>query len=267
MRYKRFLMTMLTLCVAGISYAGLTFLENGIGVSTPYEAQQSSTTRIGIPGDRDVVIEGDLQVVEKVDMREIVTMTDNWVNLPAKDTDSVKAVTLSTPTLASNAKKYTRGDFTLSWNSAAVPRDIACRFACEVDSVVFYGTTALEGVNSRGELVSEVVVTTMGAANLSNYAYYGLYGATLTITYGSQIQYVEYDIGTGDKIGLKGDIDEASDIRVCVNGLMEDDAVTVDLTYDTWTHSDVPDAADDYAVTYHINTNVRQSKGTYNYPY
>lgn len=272
MRYIRFLtIAGLILSAVGFCNAELTNLPNGISTADPYEIMQGTTTVLGTMGAGDLFVQDDLQVVGKVDMRETETKVDIWTDLAAKSTAYYfYHIAVDTAT-AVGGIYYIRGS-EFKNQCADSPRNMQIF----VDSDTAAGaapilSAAIQGRDGRGNIVTETIAAiSTTTASVGVRGYWTIYGASITIV-APACRILALAIGTGDVISLQGDIDETNDVNVMVKGAVyykaEDGLVTVNAANDTWTHSDVPDGADDYVVIYKVNTEARNAKGTNNHPY
>jgi hypothetical protein len=187
---------------------------------------------------------------------EIMAKCDSWDNILAKSTFSISGIAgivITTATCVSDKYYIRPADIT---QVAGVPRNLMFNFATAGSTA----TAITEGLDARGNRISQshtICGRTLAVAG--DYAFSLIYGSTLTITKGIDASITLF-IGDSDKIGLMGDIDATTDVysvktrTSTATWADETSSVTVDATYDTWTHSDVPDAADDYLVFYRANS-------------
>lgn len=209
------------------------------------------TIRANLKVSSEVYISGSNGL--KVD-NGILAKCDSWDNLPAKSSVCIVSVTISTNTLDGKTSAYAQGYVT---QPANVPRNIGVMFDNGTDGDLACNIT-ITGKDARGNTISEVIVATTNAMTYGNYAFSRVtgftIGAALTGSVGSA-ETLRFNIGDSDKIGLLGDIRTSDDfykavVQTATTCVDETSSVTISATYDTWTHSDVPDAADDYWIFY-----------------
>jgi hypothetical protein len=185
----------------------------------------------------------------------IVNTPQLWIGVPAKDTDTIKAATISTATLVAGATVWTTAAGDLS--AMIVPRNITTQasFIVGTATSTFTGTLAVVGIGAKGQAVTETIaVTTNSATGVE--AYSTITSATLTTTaiVSGDAANAYISIGTGDKLGLANNISAVTDVYKIIEGIdstQENVAATstnINTTYDTFTPTDVPDGTDGYMV-------------------
>lgn len=184
---------------------------------------------------------------------------DSWDAIPAKSSWTVTAM-ISTGTLQSGTSTFAARYFTLS----PVPRDLGVSFDLIYATNVVYANVTLSGIDSTGQFREEVVVSTNGSITYSNFAWNTCTVAVGPISFPASSTDIQegktthgtnlpFNVGYGDKIGLSKEICQSTDVYKCsvrTNTTWADETTdfTISADYNTWTLSDVPDAADDYLI-------------------
>ena len=180
-----------------------------------------------------------------------------WIDPPAASSSAVSGVLgieISTATLVGGTSVLVLADLT----QPGISINLTVGFD-EETSTVTYCTVRFDGVNGLGVATYENIIATAGATTVGNVAF-----ATIsTVTVGALPTEVgtvtdstfKLMIGIGEKLGLKGDIQSSDDlVKGTVDGVDETDDFTLDSDYDTVTHSDPPDASDDWLLDYFYNS-------------
>lgn len=258
---KRLIFVLATVFLASVVYAGPTHFEHGISIATP-EQELASTSTVVSDGDLfvydDAEIEGNLRVDGNFTLtgtfaatEPFISKMDTWDNLPAKSSVAVIAseVYIATATLAGDIKTINLASFT---QPAFAPRSIRLQFDGGTSSSA---TVVLRGKNARGKDITESgIISSEIFESLNAWAYIST--MTITVTVGGDAT-LDLAIGNGDRIGFLGDLGAGGDyykgvVQTSTTKADETTSFSVDTTYDVWTHSDVPDGADDYYVFYQV---------------
>lgn len=249
---KKMLIILATLLLAaGMSWSTPT-IYTSLGVGT--EAQVLGATYA--TGDGDAYVNGDLEVDGQFYATEIMAKMDTWDNLEIKSTTTLAGaagITISTGPLNTITTDFAETQFT----QTLFPRNVAV--SVDKATVNLNITCVITGLDARGNSVTETLTITS-----STVVYYGrrafskITAMSLDSTSTNASTDLKINVGTGDWIGLLGDIDATTDVYKAVvqtstTKADETTSVTVDATYDTWTHSDVPDGEDDYYIYYRAN--------------
>jgi len=181
---------------------------------------------------------------------KLIATQNTWVDLPAKSTFSVYNVDTTTGTWISDLLTLNRSDFT----QPGVPRSLRVTFSSG-PAMYCYATVALEGYNARNELVWETVTSTSGAFTETSNAYGLLVGATVTMV-DNNISSLEFDIGTADKIGATGKINDF--FNASEDYVQQSTATyTIDRTYSTIAPNTTPNGAVDFRWIYIIDSEAK----------
>ncbi len=204
----------------------------------------------------DDVTADHLTINTDIDIPDLTLERDSWDNLVAKSSYVVAVVNIATATVK-NSSGYVMvsGDFNQIGDA---PRNIYFDFSsCAASSA----TVTYCGLDNLGEPFSSTqIIGNITDANTNDIAVSVVYGATITFNTGyAQDADVIICVGTGDKIGFLHDIDSSSSVRsakvqTSTTWAGEVGSLTINATYNTWLHSDVPDAADDYRIMYTANS-------------
>jgi len=206
----------------------------------------------------DTVATGTLDVTGAVSIPEVVAKCDTWDNLLAKSTcyfTGGSNLVITTATCVANKYYYNTGTITQP-NQA--PRNITIQFdGATGDGSGSYASFTIEGLDGRGNKITESGLANAGQF-VSSYTFLTVYGTTFTITAGIDAT-LALSYGNGDYVGLLGDISATTKLYKAVvqtNTTKADEtsSVTVSAAYDKWTHSDVPDGADDFYIFYRADS-------------
>lgn len=185
-----------------------------------------------------------------------------WLDLPASDDDAIldaQTNVLTLTSLASAPTTYIRGQDLTQPN---VPRNIVI-FASvtaggvSVTSTVLTATAFISGLDSLGRstFTYQQVVTTAGAtAGLGTIAFAQVSSITITVASTGTVtvlnNLVNFQIGTGDKIGLVNDLDSVGDIYHVSEAGVVTTTYTANAQYNTIDFATDGNGARDYAVRY-----------------
>jgi len=222
---------------------------------------------------KDIYIDG-VAYIDEPAIDNVITKIDGeylYQNLAAKTTYSFLAagVAVTTSTLVAMTTGFDWSGFTQVGN---VARNLCCYLDIDpandetavTSTHTMTLTWTLTGKGMYGQSLSESLQTVgFGKVALSSQAYASITNIFVTLVsapsdFGNDadLDSVKLLVGNGDLIGLSGDIDAAADLfKGTVNGVDETSDFTANATYDTWTHSDVPDGSDDFVVWFYSNSN------------
>lgn len=184
---------------------------------------------------------------------KLIARTDEHIDLIAKTTTTWLGdggISVTTHTLLNVTSTFAE---TVHTQFGAAPRNLIATF--DGGAMQSTGTCLVTGLDARGNEITETLVV-WDFVNADNYgvkAFSKITSSvwTLTVsTIGSDTS-LFCQLGTGDVIGLRGDIGLTTHFyKGTVDVVDETGSFTVNAIYDTWTHSDVPDASDDYILYY-----------------
>ncbi len=209
------------------------------------------------------VSSGTFVVTGDITVSSLTVKTELYTSLAAKSTFYVTGadgINISTNTIDSTTTPLpdtTSYAFGAEFTQNPIARNYSFRW---ITLNALRTNITITGYDASGSVQTEVVEVTTGATAVSNYAW--ARGTTFLI--GSVLgpctetaATVQLNIGNGDKIGLLGDI-PGGGTSICFRGFVDGSdelsSFTFNSTYDTWTHSDVPDSSDNYDISYRVGS-------------
>ena len=179
---------------------------------------------------------------------------ETWSAPAAANTDTIKAVGISSATLISVSTTWATGDFDAR---QITPRNFKVQVGSSTDGGAYngaaVGTIVFTGTDSKGQAAVETVAISSNST-AGNVAFASLSSIVCTMTTLGDAGCATpcINIGIADKLGLANDISATSSIyKVLAAGAVEQSGTyTANATYDTIKFSDVPDASNDYEIWY-----------------
>jgi len=230
------------------SLVPMTSGTGALGNSTyKWDAVLDAVTATGVTAETVTATSG-------VTLAEIEAKCDTWDNLPAKSSCSITGgsnIVITTATCVAN-KYY------LVFTDLTQPAFCARSLRVQLDGATASSATiVIEGLDARGNRITETG-TIHSEIFETRYCFSVVYGSTISITVGGDAT-LALSFGNGDYIGLLGDISATSKlykavVQTSTTKVDETSSVTADATYDKWTHSDVPDGADDFYIFYRTDS-------------
>lgn len=214
-------------------------------------------------------LQADAATITDPIISNLVMKYDTWVDLAVKSSISVCNIAITTATLDGATSAQLVSAHT-QMGGGVVPRNIAV-------SVDFYQehvstswirlSCVLAGYDARGNAISETVLSSQAVhyslnafsyVETSTWEFLATAGDWGVAGLGANYVTVNLNLGTGDKIALLGNINgttRGTDIMwATVDAADEFGSFTFNATYDTWTHSDVPDGSDDFGLGYLVDS-------------
>jgi len=184
---------------------------------------------------------------------KLIARTDEYIDLVAKGSTTITGIAgiaVSTHTLLNVTSTWAQ---TVHTQIGTAPRNLIATFDAAADAST--GTCVVTGLDARGNEISETLVVweRVSTANYGVKAFSIITQTvwTLTLAPSETSATLTCQLGTGDLMGLMGDVMLTTHFyKGTVDATDETSSFTINATYDTWTHSDIPDGADDYILFY-----------------
>ena len=188
----------------------------------------------------------------------ILNAHESWVAPAAKDTDTIKGVSVSTAILIAGTTGWQLSNGSLT--DIIIPRNLTTQIAFEngTATAAVTASLAIVGVGAKGQAVTETIAIST-TSTTGNEAYSSITSITMTTT--GLVSHTDnteavISIGIGDKLGLANNIGAVGDVYKIVEGdvLLVPSSTYINATYDTYAPADIPDGTDNFEVWYNARS-------------